>query len=228
VASSRELRVQSIARPIAQRVRQFRSVGAASRLDDLRRALALLRAKSPSFVSAGRRAAVAGVLRETGDSAEMLFILRAEHPGDPWSGQMAWPGGRIDPGDAGPLVTAVRETREELALNLERDAELLGTLSEVRTHLRRGPGPLSVVPFVFALRGEPTLVPNREVQEAFWVPLSFFLTGRNRGRFVWTGRGVPLVMPCYRYNGRVIWGLTLRMLDELLSLFANANVRGAG
>jgi 8-oxo-dGTP pyrophosphatase MutT (NUDIX family) len=199
-------------------------VGTTSKLDDVKRALALLRAKSPSSLPAGRRAAVAAVLRERTDAVEMLFILRAEHPGDPWSGQMAWPGGRIDPGDAGPLATAVRETREELTLDLERDAELLGSLSEVRTHLRRGPGPLSVVPFVFALRGEAVLVPNQEVQEAFWVPLSFFLAGGNRGRFVWTGRGVPLVMPCYRYNGRLIWGLTLRMLDELLALFANGNV----
>ena len=124
---------------------------------------------------------MAAVLRQMKTGLELLFILRAKHPRDPWSGQMAWPGGRVDDGDAGPLATAVRETREELALDLERDGELLGALSEVRTHLRRGPGPLSVVPFVFELKGEPALVPNSEVQEALWVPLPFLLDRREPG-----------------------------------------------
>jgi hypothetical protein len=54
------------------------------------------------------------------------------------------------------------------------------------------------------------------VQEAVWVPLAFLGDRRNRGRFVWMGRGVPLALPCYRYEGRLIWGLTLHMLDHLL------------
>jgi 8-oxo-dGTP pyrophosphatase MutT (NUDIX family) len=193
-------------------------MGADPTLEDVKRALARLQSQPGRFVAPGRRAAVAAVLRQRKTDLELLFILRAKHPRDPWSGQMAWPGGRVDDGDAGPLAAALRETHEELALDLERDAELLGTLSEVRTHLRRGPGPLSVAPFVFELKGEPVLVPNSEVQEALWVPLPFLLDRGNRGRFVWMGRGVPLLMPCYRLEGRVIWGLTLRMLDELLVL----------
>jgi hypothetical protein len=78
------------------------------------------------------------------------------------------------------------------------------------------------VPFVFELKGEPVLAPNQEVQEVLWVPLSFLLDRGNRGHLVWTGRGVPLVMPCYRFEGRVIWGLTLHMLDELLGLLAGS------
>lgn len=205
-------------------MRQSLPVSVAPSLEDVKRALARLRSQPTRFVPPGRRAAVAAVLRERAAGLELLFIHRAEHPMDPWSGQMAWPGGRVDHDDAGPLATALRETREELALDLERDAEFLGALSEVRTHLRRGPGPLSVVPFVFELEGKPVLVPNPEVQEALWVPLSFLLERGNRGRMVWTGRGVPLVMPCYRFEGRVIWGLTLHMLDELLRLLAEAGV----
>ena len=195
-------------------------MGVGPTLKDVKGALARLQSQPGRFVPPARRAAVAAVLRETKPGLELLFILRANHPRDPWSGQMGWPGGRVNEGDEGPLATALRETREELALDLERDGELLGALSEVRTHLRRGTGPLSVVPFVFKLKGEPTLVPNSEVQEALWVPLSFFLDRTNRGRFVWMGRGVPLVMPCYRFEDRVIWGLTLHMLDELLRLLA--------
>jgi 8-oxo-dGTP pyrophosphatase MutT (NUDIX family) len=203
-------------------MRQSLPVSGSPSLEDVKRTLVRQRSRPPRFVPSGRRAAVAAVLREGEAGLELLFIHRAEHPRDPWSGQMAWPGGRVDDGDDGPLAAALRETREELALDLERDAELLGALSEVRTHLRRGSGPLSVVPFVFELKGEPVLVPNPEVQEALWVPLPFLLERGNRGRMIWTGRGVPLVMPCYRFEGRVIWGLTLHMLDELLELVAEA------
>jgi hypothetical protein len=74
-----------------------------------------------------------------------------------------------------------------------------------------------VAPFVFAIAGDPALTLNHEVREALWVPLAFLLDRRNRGRFVWTGRGVPLLLPCYRFEGRVIWGLTLGMLDDLFA-----------
>jgi 8-oxo-dGTP pyrophosphatase MutT (NUDIX family) len=206
-----------------RKVRQSVPMEGATKLAEVRKALERPRTRSAGVVGRGRRAAVAAVLRQNGPGLELLFILRAEHPRDPWSGQMAWPGGRVDEGDSDPLATALRETREEIALDLERDAELLGTLSEVRTHLRRGPGPMSVVPFVFGLTGDPHLTPNSEVQETRWVPLPFLLDRRNRGRMVWTRSGVPLVMPCYRFEGRVIWGLTLRMLDELLQLLASTN-----
>jgi 8-oxo-dGTP pyrophosphatase MutT (NUDIX family) len=161
-------------------------------------------------------AAVAAVLRAASGGLDLLFIRRAEHPRDPWSGHMAWPGGHIDESDPHPLAAALRETREELALDLERDGELLGALPVVRTHLRRGPGPRHVAAFVFALHRDSELHPNHEVQEALWVPLAFLSDRRNRERFVWLGRGVPLALPCYRFEGRQIWGLTLHMLDHLL------------
>ena len=161
---------------------------------------------------------MAAVLRDGPAGPALLFIRRAEHPSDPWSGDMAWPGGRVDPGDGGPLATAVREAREELALDLERDGEFLGALPVARTHLRSGQGPLWVAPFVFELTSAPRLVPNEEVQEAVWVPLAFLLDASNRGSFAWTGRGAPIEMPCCRYEGRLIWGLTLKMLDDLLGV----------
>ncbi len=197
-------------------------------LAGVRNALARLPREPERRLPQGRRAAVAAVLRSGTAGLDLLFILRAKHPRDPWSGQMAWPGGRIDPGDANPLAAAVREAREEVALDLERDGELLGQLSEVRTHLRHGPGPLSVVPFLFRLRGEPRLVPNSEVQEVLWVPVEFFRDRAHRGRLLGLGRGVPLAMPCYRYNGRVIWGLTLRMLEELLHVLGASGAPAAG
>jgi 8-oxo-dGTP pyrophosphatase MutT (NUDIX family) len=173
---------------------------------------------TPRLQEADRRAAVAVVAN--GDA--LLFIRRAEHPLDPWSGHMAFPGGMVDPGDADPLAAALRETLEEIGLDLSTGAELLGRLSDVKPLSLRAS--LAISPFVFALAGDgPPLVPNEEVQEAIWIPWSFFADSRNRSTFFWSRNGVPVPMPCYDYEGRIVWGLTLRMVDELLAL-----VDGAG
>lgn len=191
----------------------------------LRAAVAAIVPRSDANVPATKKAAVAAVYRDAPHGAELLFIRRAEDPRDPWSGHMGFPGGRVDASDRSPLATAIRETREELALDLEVAGELVGQLSEVHTHLAPPAAPRAVVPFVFALRdAQVVLEANHEVQEIVWVPLSFFLDRGNRSRMTWVRRGVPLPLPCYRYGGRVIWGLTLRVVDELLE----ALVRTAG
>jgi 8-oxo-dGTP pyrophosphatase MutT (NUDIX family) len=188
---------------------------------------AALTANAPRRHDADRRAAVAVVARPGESGDELLFIRRAEHPQDPWSGHMAFPGGMVDPGDVDPLAAARRETREELALDLDRDAALLGRLSDVRPLSLRAS--LAITPFVFALRssgadggvgGGPQLVlDDREVQEALWIPWSFFADRGNRSTFFWARNGVPVPTPCYRFSDeRVVWGLTLRMVDELLEL----------
>jgi 8-oxo-dGTP pyrophosphatase MutT (NUDIX family) len=185
--------------------------------DDVRRALAGGALPSRRDVAVREQAAVAAVLRQGAGGLDLLFILRAEHPRDPWSGQIGWPGGRLDETDPSPLAAAVRETREELGLDLDREAELLGALPEVRTHLRRPGVPHWVAPFVFAVRADPAFTLSHEIQEALWAPLAFLLDRGNRGHFLWTGGGLPLPMTCYRFEGRIIWGLTLRMIDDLLA-----------
>ena len=193
--------------------------------DAVRLALGRLASRRRGEALPGPAAAVAAVLRENGGATELLFIRRAEHPDDPWSGDMGWPGGRVDPSDGGPLATALRETREELALDLASHGSLLGHLPPVRTHLRAGEGPLWVAPFVFEVGAVPELVPNHEVQEAVWVPLAFLADAANRERFTWTGRGGPVELERVRWRGRTIWGLTLRMLDDLLAAVAGDTSR---
>jgi len=188
------------------------------RVHDVAQALAAFQPRRREAVETQRRAAVAAILRDTAHEVEVLLIRRAEHPRDPWSGHMAFPGGRVDPADATPLAAAVRETREEVGLDLERDARLLGRLSDAVTFRRAADVPAAIVPFVFELRADPALRLNHEVQEAVWVPWSFLADEGNRSWFLWRRQGIPIPMPCYRFGDRVIWGLTLGMLLELVSL----------
>lgn len=189
-------------------------------LNDVRR---LLRTHKQRSVVPGaahlKKAAVAAIFREGPSDLDLLFIRRAEHPRDPWSGHMAFPGGRVDTTDSGPLGAAVRETREELALDLDRNATLVGELSHVPAVAHGRPVPLVIFPFVFSLTGESVLEPDeREVQEAIWVPFSFLLDESNRTTLERRIAGVPMRLPAYHFEGRTIWGLTLKMVDELMAL----------
>lgn len=165
-----------------------------------------------------KQAAVAAVLRERGQGPELLFIRRAENPRDHWSGHMAFPGGRVEASDAGPQAAAERESWEEIGLDLRAVGQLRGRLSTVLAKAHGKPLPMVVFPFVFTLEAEPALRLNHEVQETIWVPLSFFLDEKNRASMPWPVAGISFDLPCYRFEGRVIWGLTLKMVDELRSL----------
>lgn len=181
-------------------------------LDAVRRAL---QASTPAEREAHERAAVATILRDAGFGPEVLLIRRAERDGDPWSGHMAFPGGRHEPTDPDLHETALRETREELGLDLSR-ATLLGRLDDVPTHR---PG-LVVRPFVFELRGElpPFNIPNREVAEAVWAPLPPLVRGERDAQHLFEHAGAEVRFPAYDVEGRIVWGLTYRMLQILFSL----------
>jgi 8-oxo-dGTP pyrophosphatase MutT (NUDIX family) len=160
-------------------------------------------------------AAVALVLIEADGGLELLFIERAERASDPWSRQIAFPGGRRDPSDADLLATAVRETREETGVDL-RDAERLGVLDDMYPRTPVLP-PVVVRPFVFALPQRPDVTPSDEVHEAFWVRLVSLRTpGVHQGVTV-TARGMTLPVSAYVLGSRVIWGMTERILTPLLN-----------
>lgn len=166
------------------------------------------------------RAGVGAILRETRHPGglSVLLIRRAERQGDPWSGHMAFPGGRMEKEDPNIFATTLREAQEEIGIDLDKDAACIGRLSDLpaMTHDRKFP--MALTPFVFRLENEPEWRLNSEVVEKLWVPFSFFRNDENRKTMDWTSGGRTRTLPCYDYENRRIWGLTLVMLDELVGL----------
>lgn len=164
------------------------------------------------------RSSVAAIVRESEiGELEVLLIKRAESKGDRWSGHMALPGGREEKADNSVRATAMRETSEEIGLDLPEN-NYIGRLSDVMTLAHGTKKPMVVSPYVFRLAGQPKLQLNHEVAEVVWLPLSFLADPDNRDSMRWEKNGVGIKLPCYHYNGYKIWGLTLRMLDELTHL----------
>jgi len=151
---------------------------------------------------AEREAAASALLR----SGEVLLIERAEREGDPWSGHVALPGGFRRPSET-LLEAAVRETLEEVGVDL-RGVEPLAVLGPFRSRLDPG---LRVFLFAFPFPGGDP-VPGPEVRSVFWIPL-----GSLSRTEVVSLPGVGRVEGC-PVGGRVIWGLTLRMLRALLEV----------
>lgn len=147
---------------------------------------------------------------------ELLFIKRAIVERDPWSGHIAFPGGRIEPGDDTLEDTAVRETMEELALDLS-GGHLLGRLDDLAPRSRSLP-PIVVRPFVAVVAADVTFVPSREVAATFWVPLSVLRHPDTQGEHVMEINGVRARFPAYRVEEHLVWGLTERVVRQLLSL----------
>src|SRR5438132_12773358 len=141
---------------------------------EIARLAEVLAARKPALFhdAAMRRAAVVLIFREgSGGEPELLFIKRAEYAGDPWSGQIAFPGGRQESGDESLEHTAVRETREETGIDLHRNGRILGKLDELRPQSVRLPE-IVVCPFVAIVNEPPVLTLTSEVAAAFWLPLA--------------------------------------------------------
>lgn len=169
---------------------------------------------------APRRAAVAVVFRRTDDDVlELLLIKRSERQGDPWSGHVALPGGRHEPGDATLQDTAVRETLEETGIDIARDGVVLGTLDELRPRTPVLP-PIIVTPFVAVVPATVSILPSDEVADSFWVPLAALADPSIAVESDVTSRGATWRVPTYRVGAHVVWGMTERILRNLLSLIA--------
>lgn len=165
-----------------------------------------------------QRSAVALILKDAEAGLEALMIKRAEREGDPWSGHMAFPGGRSELVDNSILETARRETWEEIGLHTQQHAQYMGRLSDVLARPRRRRRPMVITPYLFTINEVPELTLNEEVADIIWVPLAFLADKDNRQCMSWQRRNTTLELPCYFYQQQRIWGLSLKILDELISL----------
>lgn len=185
------------------------------RIDEIRRALAAYEPKLQDRESQ-RRASVALVLRDAGPvGSEILFIERAEKAGDPWSGHMAFPGGRVESVTETPEEAAVRETHEEVGLWLG-GGERLGRLDDLEGRHAGRPQGMVISAFVYHLSDHAELVPQEsEVREAFWVPVRNLVEPARhvqrafRGTGSFTFPGIVVGEP----DRHVVWGLTYRFLE---------------
>jgi len=187
-------------------------------VEEVRSALARHR---PVMLDGPARAAVAMVLRPgAARRSDVLLIERAHKAGDPWSGHMAFPGGRQDPEDESPRVTAERETLEEVGVDLA-GAELLGRLDDLAGRHAGRPDGLVISAFVYHVPEPPPLAPNEEVERAFWLPVASLLEPARHVDYRFRHELGTLAMPGIRVGDaehHVVWGLTYRFLEHFFTL----------
>jgi 8-oxo-dGTP pyrophosphatase MutT (NUDIX family) len=184
--------------------------------DQIAAGLADHRPRDPAF-AARSRAGVAAVLRFA-PATEVLLMERAARPGDRWSGHISLPGGREASSDPDLLATAVRETREEVGLDLARHGDYLGRLDGIRAVARGQPLSMVIVPHVFACEDCPELVLGEEAVGTFWLPLAEAASGRLDDTYKYKLGPATWKLPCWRYQGHTVWGLTYQMLSQLLAV----------
>ncbi len=170
-------------------------------------------------VSASKHAAVAALLRfEDPSNPEVLLMRRAESEGDRWSGQVCLPGGKAEAGDLNLHVTALRETHEELGIQLAQCSRYLGPLDALPAIARGRPLSTSISPFVFQQTTHAELRLGYEAAHAFWLPLGRAAGGEFDSQYDYDAGERKLALPCWRFEDEVIWGLTFNMLRSMLDL----------
>ena len=151
-------------------------------------------------------------------ASDVLLIRRAESERDPWSGQMALPGGRLDPTDVSLVAAAVRETQEETGVALAPARDLIGRFPTVRPVSVHIPT-VTIWPFVFATAPRTQArAASAEVASAHWLSVAPLTDPGAQGVHHWQGAGERGSFPCVRVDGCVVWGLTYRILIRLFGL----------
>jgi 8-oxo-dGTP pyrophosphatase MutT (NUDIX family) len=144
---------------------------------------------------------------------QTLLVQRAEREGDPWSGQIGLPGGRVKQGVEAPRTALHREVEEEVGIKVEDVGVELGSLS-VGHPMRRME--MGVQPWVYGLRMKPRVSIGPEIAGSFWVNLAELPSKKKMSEI--TIRNQPWNVESFVVEGKIVWGFTYRVLTELLPI----------
>ena len=158
--------------------------------------------------------AVALILKSAGDDFDVLLVRRIQNPKDPWSGQMALPGGKREPKDVDLRATAIRETLEETCIDLH-NSRFLGVTSAFQTDPRPN---LRILPFITVLNREQNIkLCTSELEMSIWVPVEKIAQSRGTTQI---SRGE---VPAFILENAVVWGITYRILNDFLNAIKQVN-----
>jgi len=178
----------------------------------------------PLSVAPGR-AAVSIIFRAQNDHYELLMIERSHREDDPWSGQMAFPGGKQDKTDKDDRFTAERETFEEIGITLSECGQFLGGLNHVQARKKDSKLPFAIAPYVYWLTDNPKIkLDPKEVHAIHWLSVDHFFDPKNHQQFLIENKQKKRSFPCIRWNEHVIWGLSYMMLSDFFKRFRNLNL----
>jgi 8-oxo-dGTP pyrophosphatase MutT (NUDIX family) len=156
-------------------------------------------------------AAVTLLLHPVGSGFEILFVKRVKSPADPWSGQIALPGGKRDAHDKTLKDTAVREALEETDINLGKNGYFLGVLDVVRSVQMPE---VRILPFVVFMEERPNITLNtKELERYFWILLDGLIQNKGTVNFRFGE------FPAYIVDGNIIWGLTYAIIEQIIPIF---------
>jgi len=166
-------------------------------------------------------ASVLMILKQCDLGFSLLFIKRPESEWDPFSGHMAFPGGKMDSVDKSKLDTAIRETKEEVGININKSGKILGALDDVNPNNPRVRNYV-VTPYLSVLNEEVTIIPDvKEVERTVWVPMRHLVDDRNKEIRIRERDGGEIEDYAYNYEQYLIWGMTGRILHQFLSFSAH-------
>ena len=154
-------------------------------------------------------------ISDDSSSPALLLMRRAERAGDPWSGQVSFPGGRVDPIDACTRDAALRELKEETGISATTELLPIGRLSDLLTREHGRVRPMVVSPYVYRTPRTLVLEPSREAAKLWWEPMASLVAPERRKRMVWRLAGIPLRVSAIDVDDASLWGLSLMMVDEL-------------
>jgi 8-oxo-dGTP pyrophosphatase MutT (NUDIX family) len=155
-------------------------------------------------------AAVVILITPTIFDLELFMVKRSQSIGDPWSGDIAFPGGKRISEDKTLLETVIREVREETKINLN-DNEVLGYLDHVHSWVKPE---MTIQPIVYVFSEKPKFELNFELTKAFWAPIEELVKTKQQLKIKgWYS-------PAYNYKNEIIWGLTYRMIENIFEIIS--------